>query len=318
MRKRDEMWKYIIIVFLIFVTMIFTVIEMGRNAQEVGESTEAVPLNTTTSCTLSTDTTTTTILTTENSASGTVTSSTSAQTTYETTSVAEPVTEAPVTEPVTNAVEETQPETQANEDEKPATEEAKPEPQPEPEPTPEPVEEFLVYKPSTYYIHKSTCRWNKDDAYRIDDVTGLEARLCTECNPVCEGYTEYTPPVKETPSPDGMTYVGYFGRVTYYPQTHYYPGVCGGSGRTLIGYGDYDDGIRGSIASRTLQETYGYDRNGRTTVYLEFPGYDFMNGWYFLDDSCRYYGVIDIFVWSENSYDCPFYSAGVITANCYI
>lgn len=176
-------------------------------------------------------------------------------------------------------------------------------------------EEYLVYKESTHYIHKNTCRWNKGDAYRVDDVTGLEARLCSECNPQCEGYVEYNEP---TPNTDNMTYVGYFGRVTYYPQTHYYPGVCGGSGRTLIGYGDYDNGIRGSIASRTLQETYGYDRNGRTTVYLEFPGYDFMNGWYYLDDACRYYGVIDVFVWSENSYDCPFYGDGVITANCYI
>lgn len=312
MRKRDEMWKAVIVLFVIFLTMVFTVMEMGKNAEKVGESTEAVPSETTTSCTLSTDTTT--IFTTENSASGTVTSSTSAQTTYETTSVTEPVTEAPVTEPVTNAVEETQPETQANEDEKPATEEAKPEPQPEP--TPEPVEEFLVYKPSTYYIHKNTCRWNKDDAYRIDDVTGLEARLCTECRPQCEGYTKYIPPVEETPSPDGMTYVGYFGRVTYYPATAYYDGVCGGSDRTLLGYGDYGNGIRGSVASRSLWSTYGYNYNGRTTVYLEFPGYESMNGYYYVDDCCAYYGVIDVFVWSD--YACPFYGAGVITANCWI
>lgn len=242
--------------------------------------------------------------TTENTTTANTSETTTEITTENTTTTTEIVTDAPVIEVV--------PETETPK----ADEVVDTEPIAEVQPVEtEKQEEYLVYKESTHYIHKNTCRWNKGDAYRVDDVTGLEARLCTECNPVCEGYIEYSEP---TPNTDNMTYVGYFGRVTYYPQTHYYPGVCGGSGRTLIGYGDYDDGIRGSIASRTLQETYGYDRNGRTTVYLEFPGYDFMNGWYFLDDSCRFYGVIDVFVWSENSYDCPFYSDGVITANCYI
>ena len=312
MRRKDETWKLVVVLFLIFMAMVFTVMEMSKNAQKVGETTEATPSETTVSCTLSTTDIATTILTTENSASGTTTSSTSAQTTYETTEVTEPVTEAPVTVPVTEAVEEKQPETQAIiEDEKPA-EEVKPEPQPEPEP----VEEFLVYKPSTHYIHKNTCRWNSGDAYRVDDVTGLEARLCSECCPQCEGYTEYIPPVEETPSSDGMTYVGYFGRVTYYPATAYSDGVCGGSDRTLLGYGDYGNGIRGSVASRSLWSTYGYNYNGRTTVYLEFPGYESMNGYYYVDDCCAYYGVIDVFVWSD--YACPFYGAGVITANCWI
>lgn len=81
----------------------------------------------------------------------------------------------------------------------------KPEPLPEPcdsnveEPTPAPiVEEYLVYKPSTHYIHKNTCHWNCDDAYRIDNADGLEARLCTECGVQCEGYIPYVEP---TPAP---------------------------------------------------------------------------------------------------------------------
>lgn len=252
---------------------------------------------------------TTTNVTTETT-TGVTTSCTTSCTTEITTENTTEITTIPVTEQVTEAVN-TQAEIVVNNDTPPENNQPVEEPQEEPTP----VEEYLVYKPSSYYIHKNTCRWNKDDAYRVDDVTGLEARLCTECNPVCEGYVEYSEP---TPNTDNMTYVGYFGRVTYYPQTHYYPGVCGGSGRTLIGYGNYDNGIRGSIASRSLYETYGYDRDGRTTVYLEFPGYDFMNGWYYLDDYCRHYGVIDVFVWSENNYDCPFYGDGVITANCYI
>ena len=112
-----------------------------------------------------------------------------------------------------------------------------------------------------------------------------------------------------------MSYVGSF-TATYYPATAYYDGVCGGSGRTLRGYGDYNDGIRGSIASRSLWSTYGYDRNGRTTVYLEFPSYPEMNGVYFLDDCSAYCGIIDVFVWSE--WACPFGQAGVISADCWI
>lgn len=273
--------------------------ESNRNKVEAPDVKPEVTTAITTSIT--TLVSTSIITTTENTTTANTSETTTEVTTEETTEI---VTDAPVVEVV--------PETEAPKAEEVVETEAPVEVQPV---ETEKQEEYLVYKESTHYIHKNTCRWNKDDAYRVDDVTGLEARLCTECNPVCEGYVEYSEPA---PNTDNMTYVGYFGRVTYYPQTHYYPGVCGGSGRTLIGYGDYDNGIRGSIASKTLQETYGYERNGRTTVYLEFPGYDFMNGWYYLDDSCRYYGVIDVFVWSENSYDCPFYGAGVITANCYI
>lgn len=180
---------------------------------------------------------------------------------------------------------------------------------------PAPVEEYLVYKPSSYYIHKNTCRWNKDDTYRVDDVTGLEARLCTECNPVCEGYTEYIPPEPVKPDKNNMTYLGCYSG-TYYPATAYYDGVCGGSTRTLLGYGDYGDNIRGSIASRSLQEAYGYNRNGRTTVYLEFPEFPEMDGLFFVDDCSANYGIIDVFVWSSSA--CPFGVKGKTPIDCYI
>ena len=58
----------------------------------------------------------------------------------------------------------------------------------------EPVEEYLVYKPSTKYLHKNTCRWNCGDAYRVDTVEGLEVRICEECDPEAEGYIPYEPP----------------------------------------------------------------------------------------------------------------------------
>ena len=175
---------------------------------------------------------------------------------------------------------------------------------------------YLVYKPSTKYAHRSTCRWNKDDAYRCDDFSELEVRICTECNPDVGDHLEYqAPTVGGNADKDNMSYAGNF-KMTYYPATHYYPGVCGGSTRTLIGYGTYDSGIRGSVASRSLYEMYGYERNGRTTIYLEFSSYPEMNGWYYLDDYCAYHGVIDVFVWDE--WSCPFGYDGITWADCWV
>jgi len=174
------------------------------------------------------------------------------------------------------------------------------------------TEEYVVYKPSTKYAHRSTCRWNKDDAYRCDDFSDLETRICTECNPEIGDHIEYQAPTVDS---GDKIYLGNF-YMTYYPETAYYPGVCGGSGRTLRGYGDYNDGIRGSVACRTIQESYGYDRNGRTTVYLEFPSYPCMNGNYWVDDCCGAYGTIDVFVWSSSA--CPFGYEGTTRADCWI
>ena len=174
-------------------------------------------------------------------------------------------------------------------------------------------EPYLVYKPSTKYAHRSTCRWNKDDAYRCDDFSDLETRICTECNPEIGDHIEYQTPT--VGNKENATYVGNF-KMTYYPATAYYDGVCGGSGRTLRGYGDYNDGIRGSVACRAIQESYGYERNGRTTIYLEFPSYPCMNGNYWVDDACGSYNVIDVFVWSDAA--CPFGYDDVTRADCWI
>ncbi len=174
---------------------------------------------------------------------------------------------------------------------------------------------YLVYKPSTKYAHRSTCRWNKDDAYKCDDFSQLETRICSECKPDVGDHLEYQAPTVGNANKDDMSYVGNF-KMTYYPETHYYPGVCGGSGRTLRGYGDYSDGIRGSVASRSLYEMYGYERNGRTTIYLEFSSYPEMDGWYFLDDYCAHRGVIDVFVFSDAA--CPFGYDGITWADCWI
>lgn len=61
---------------------------------------------------------------------------------------------------------------------------------------PEPIitEPYIVYKPSTKYVHKNSCRWNTGDAVTITDTNGIEARKCTECNPDIEIINEYVEP----------------------------------------------------------------------------------------------------------------------------
>ena len=61
---------------------------------------------------------------------------------------------------------------------------------------PEPIitEPYIVYKLSTKYVHRSSCRWNSGDAVIITDTNDIEARKCTECNPDIEIVNEYIEP----------------------------------------------------------------------------------------------------------------------------
>lgn len=169
--------------------------ESNRNKVEAPDvepevtTTITTPVTTLVSTSINTTTENTTTVNTSAIASETTTEITTEETTTEIVTDAlvievVPETEAPKAEQTANAEEviETEPiiEVQPVETEK--------------------QEEYLVYKESTHYIHKNTCRWNKDDAYKVDDVSGLEARLCSECKPECTGYTEYIEPVPEVPA----------------------------------------------------------------------------------------------------------------------
>ena len=62
---------------------------------------------------------------------------------------------------------------------------------------------------------------------------------------------------------------------------------------------------------------YGYNRDGRTKVYLEVPTHSEMNGYYYVDDCDAWNpNVIDFYYYSANN--CPFQLEGVVTVNCYI
>jgi len=60
--------------------------------------------------------------------------------------------------------------------------------------TTEPTSEYIVYKPSTHYVHKNTCRWFNSDCQEITSTEGIECRKCSECNPDIEIITPYNPP----------------------------------------------------------------------------------------------------------------------------
>ena len=76
--------------------------------------------------------------------------------------------------------------------------------------TPEMMErEYLVYKPSTHYIHRNTCRWCNDECYEIDSAEGLEARKCSECNPDIEIDTLYEAPVETSTTSTAISVTDY-------------------------------------------------------------------------------------------------------------
>ena len=141
------------------------------------------------------------------------------------------------------------------------------------------------------------------------------------------------PEYYEEPSSDGLTCIGSFSRGTFYT------GSYGGSGRALMDCAYGGDGtVKGSIASRYLYDTYGYNYNGeRTKVYLEVLGYPSMDGWYYLDDASADYGyyggmvdssgysysgwvspyeVIDFAYWYNSN--CQFYGQGVVHVTAYM
>lgn len=51
--------------------------------------------------------------------------------------------------------------------------------------------ETIVFKPSTHYVHRSTCKWVTDECYEITNTNDIEARKCNECNPDIEIVNKY-------------------------------------------------------------------------------------------------------------------------------
>lgn len=214
--------------------------------------------------------------------------------TAETTSVTELTTELtpeptpePVSEPTTEPMPESTPETVT-------------EPVPEPVPEPTPTPEFIVYKETTHYVHRSTCRWYNPDVCReITSTEGLEARLCTECNPDIEIITPYVEPVYEEPvyvppaevtdSANAPTIGSYVG--TYSATAYTHTGNPCASG-TYPYVAKWIDGV----CYRTVAADYNFSLGQK--LYIEAGDY---TGYVIVEDRGGFgYGVIDIFMDSYN------------------
>lgn len=65
--------------------------------------------------------------------------------------------------------------------------------------------EYVVFKPSTHYIHKSTCRWVDSTCYEITDTKEIECRKCSECNPEIEIINNYVEPTPVVANNTGIT-----------------------------------------------------------------------------------------------------------------
>jgi hypothetical protein len=142
-------------------------------ASDFNEIENAVLTNSakTTTTTTSTTTTTTLITSTTTSTTTTETTTTTEIATVPTTTIieTEETTEEVVEETTTEAATTVEEEVENN----------------------EPEREYVVYKPSTHYIHRSTCRWFDSECYEISDTEGLECIKCSECNPEMDIVTEY-------------------------------------------------------------------------------------------------------------------------------
>ena len=55
--------------------------------------------------------------------------------------------------------------------------------------TAESERDFVVFKPNTHYIHRSTCHWAKQgEVIEIENTENIECRICSECKPDLKSY----------------------------------------------------------------------------------------------------------------------------------
>lgn len=145
----------------------------------------------------------------------------------------------------------------------------------------------------------------------VSTTTTTVATATTVASPVSDGDSSVT--TTTTTKQPQLTLLGNF-RGTYYRGNG---DPCrGGSGRTLINCNVGNGEVKGSVACRYIYANYGYSVNGRTKVYIEVPSYPSMTGWYYVDDCCASYSVIDFYY--NNYSTCPFRNDGVISCKLYI
>lgn len=137
--------------------------------------------------------------------------------------------------------------------------------------------------------------------------------VTTTVSTIVTSVTESTTTETVTDFKDDMTYLGSY-TATYYKGD----GVpCyGGSGRMLVSCYEKDEWYKGSVASRWVHGQYGYDLNGKTTVYIEFDNYPRLNGWYSVDDYNADPGIVDFYFADYST--CPWQNDGVTGCRMWI
>lgn len=145
--------------------------------------------------------------------------------------------------------------------------------------------EFVVYKPSTHYVHRSTCHWVDSTCYEIEDTNGLEARKCTECNPDIEIVTPYvvetTVERNEKASSMSVDYLGNFRITGYYGDGQTASGKTPKTNHTIA---------MNNAQRKELGLSYG------DVIYIDG---DTVKGYYTVEDCGCKWGVIDVFCSSE-------------------
>lgn len=168
------MKKRILCSSLIALGAMFTVLGLSANAVEAPEEIVPVVTTTITETAISTTRTTNPVST---ASRRIVTTKAATVITEVTTITEETIVEENVTEEVSEIHEDVVPETEILYEPEPIT-----------------TQSYIIYKPSTKYVHRNSCRWNTGDAVTITDTNGIEARRCTECNPDIEIINEYVEP----------------------------------------------------------------------------------------------------------------------------
>lgn len=145
--------------------------------------------------------------------------------------------------------------------------------------------EFVVYKPSTHYVHRSTCHWVDSTCYEIEDTSGLEARKCTECNPDIEIVTPYvvetTVERNERASSMSADYLGDFRITGYYGDSQTASGKTPKTDHTIA---------MNNAQRKELGLSYG------DVIYIDG---DTIKGYYTVEDCGCKWEVIDVFCSSE-------------------
>lgn len=137
--------------------------------------------------------------------------------------------------------------------------------------------------------------------------------VTTTVSTIVTSVTESTTTETVTDFKDDMTDLGSY-TATYYKGKSI---PCyGGSGRMLVSCYEKDEWYKGSVASRWVYEQYGYDLNGKTTVYIEFDNYPRLNGWYSVDDRNADPGIIDFYFADYRT--CPWQNDGVTGCRMWI